>query len=183
MRTRQAHEAVAAALKDGDWAVDATAGNGHDTLFLAQRVGTSGKVWAFDVQAQALGNTRQRLQEAGVLDRVSLVAASHAGMQEQLPDQAESHLGAVMFNLGYLPGSDKRIVTTAEQTLRALDQSLMLLRPGGVLTVLVYRGHPGGHGEWQAVNEWQQSLDCPVQILGDASEQAVDPVLLVIRPR
>lgn len=181
MLTGQAHEAVESVLSEGDWALDATAGNGHDTLFLARCVGPSGKVWAFDVQARALGNTRQRLLDAAVADRVSLVAASHAEMQAQIPDQAEGRLGAVMFNLGYLPGSDKRIVTTAEKTLRALDQSLILLRQGGILSVMIYRGHPGGREEWEAVNQWQRGLGRNVVMVGDGASEATDPVLLIIR--
>jgi ubiquinone/menaquinone biosynthesis C-methylase UbiE len=62
---QQAHQAVEAVLKPGDITIDATVGNGHDTLFLATRVGATGKVYGFDIQQEALDSAYQRLQQAG----------------------------------------------------------------------------------------------------------------------
>ncbi len=152
--TQQAHEAVARVLGKGSLAVDATAGNGHDTCFLAERVGASGHVWALDVQPAAIEATSRRLSDAGLTDRVSLLCESHARMGEAVGMAASGTVDAVMFNLGYLPGSDRALVTRAESTLPALDQSLALLAPGGCLSVMVYRGHRGGDTEWVAVYQW-----------------------------
>lgn len=152
--TRQAHEAVAGVLGEGSLALDATMGNGHDTCFLAEQVGASGHVWAFDVQPAALEATSRRLEEAGLADRATLLCESHASMRDCLGPGREGRMDAVMFNLGYLPGSDHGLVTRAETTLLALDQALALLAPGGCLSVMVYRGHAGGEAEWEAVRTW-----------------------------
>ncbi len=147
--TRQAHEALLPHLQPGGLAVDATAGNGHDTLFLARALGPHGRVHAFDVQAEALENTHRRLQAAGVERRVVLHLSGHERLLEKLP--SEGCACAVLFNLGYLPGGDKRLTTHAETTLTALEQALRALAPDGLLSVLAYRGHPGGRAEAEAV--------------------------------
>ncbi len=141
-------------VKPGDRVADATCGNGHDTLFLARLVGPGGKVWAFDLQEQALANTRLLLDEAGCLAQTELVAAGH----ERLAEFVGEPLKAVIFNLGYLPGGDKNFVTRPEQTLAALDRAAHLLLPGGIITVCVYTGHPGGAAEGEAVEQWAAGL-------------------------
>jgi len=152
--TRQAHELLAEALSPGDIALDATAGNGYDTLFLAQQVGTEGELHAFDIQARALEHTRARLAAANCKTPVLLHQRSHAEMLSALPATARGRVAAVTFNLGYLPGADHDTVTRTESTLAALRQSITLLRPGGMLSVLAYRGHPGGREEAEAVAAW-----------------------------
>ena len=141
-------------VKPGDRVADATCGNGHDTLFLARLVGPDGKVWAFDLQKQALANTRLLLVEAGCLTQTELVAAGH----EHLAEFVGEPLKAAIFNLGYLPGGGKDFVTRPEQTLAALDQAARLLLPGGIITVCVYTGHPGGAVEAGAVEQWAAGL-------------------------
>lgn len=152
-----AHQRLAAVIETGDYAVDATVGNGHDTLFLASQVGETGHVWGFDIQAAALANAQARLIEQGLSDRVSLIEAGHETLTAQLPNHALGKLAAVMFNLGYLPGSNKAITTRADTTLSALAAAAANLRPGGVVSVLVYRGHPGGQAEADAVAAWSQA--------------------------
>ncbi len=147
--TRLAHRAAEAHLTPGALAVDATAGNGHDTLFLARAVGPAGRVWAFDVQPRALERTRRRLEEAG-LENVWLLHAGHQRMEDLLPPEARGRIAAVFFNLGYLPGSDRSCTTRPETTCEALAQAARLLAPGGLLSVLAYRGHPGGMEESEA---------------------------------
>ncbi len=141
-------------VKPGDRVADATCGNGHDTLFLARLVGEGGKVWAFDIQEEALANTRMLLEEAGCLARVELVAAGH----ERLADFVEGPLKAAAFNLGYLPGGDKRVVTQPDETIAALEQAAGLIMAGGVITVCIYTGHPGGAEEGEAVEKWAAAL-------------------------
>ncbi|QXD15564.1 methyltransferase domain-containing protein [Rhodocaloribacter litoris] len=155
----RAKEIVAAVLTPGDVAVDATTGNGHDTVFLAERVGPAGHVYGFDVQEEAIGRTRQRLAGAGLAERVTLFARGHEALRETLPAGVHGHVAAVMFNLGYLPGGDHRRITRPETTVPALDAALDVLRPGGVLTVVVYPGHPGGAEEAGAVRNWAAALD------------------------
>lgn len=152
--TEVAKQRVAERLRDGSLAVDATVGNGHDTLFLAQHVGPGGHVWGFDVQADALAAAAALLAQRGLTDRVTLVRAGHQDMDAHLPAHARGRLDAAMFNLGYLPGSDKRITTLVDTTLAALGAVAANLAPGGVLSVLAYRGHPGGQAEADAVARW-----------------------------
>ncbi len=152
--TRVAHEILEQHLQPGDLAIDATAGNGHDTLFLARAVAPGGSVYAFDIQTQALQQTRARLEGEGVADRATLFHAGHEAMMERVPESAHGRIAAVVFNLGYLPGSDKQTTTLTETTLEALQHSTALLAPGGLLSVLAYRHHPGGREESEAVGEF-----------------------------
>jgi predicted methyltransferase len=154
--TAQAHREVAAVLRSGELAVDATAGNGHDTVFLAERVGPAGRVLAFDIQAAAIEATRARLAAAGLAERVGLVLGSHGDLAEHV---APGTVAAAMFNLGYFPGGDHGVITRRAETLRALDAALLALRPGGILTVVCYPGHPGGEEESEAVVDWSAALD------------------------
>ncbi|MEW4531417.1 FAD-dependent oxidoreductase [Maioricimonas sp. JC845] len=156
--TQQAHQIVREVVAAGDVAVDATAGNGHDTRLLAQLVGERGRVFAFDVQEAALEQTAKRLREAG-LNNVTLLQRDHAGLAAAVPEDLHGQVAAVMFNLGYLPGGDHTIVTRTGSTLRALQAALAMLRPGGVMTVMVYRGHPGGAEEAAAVERLLQECD------------------------
>ena len=164
--TRLAHELLATTLQPGDLAVDATAGNGHDTLYLAQRVSPGGRVYAFDVQHRALDATAGKLYAAGLRDNVNLCRTGHQDMLQRIPAAWHGRVAAITFNLGYLPGGDKQITTAATSTLAALEQSLQLLQNGGVLSVLAYRGHPGGAQEADAVQRWLEEhadqLECQV---------------------
>ncbi|RLS59123.1 MAG: methyltransferase domain-containing protein [Planctomycetota bacterium] len=148
-------------------AIDATVGNGHDTLFLAQLVGKTGQIWGFDIQATAIERTVDRLRQAGAFpgsseaapSSVVLHQASHAEMLDKLPlEHFGSTIDIILFNLGYLPGGDKTLITRTDATLQALAASLPLLAPGGVLSVLAYPGHVGGEAETQAVQDWFQRL-------------------------
>lgn len=142
--TQIAHEAIAAVLHEGDTAIDATAGNGHDALMLARLVGESGRVIAFDVQSDAISATRARLTEHAQDKQVLLVQDTHANIAAHTTPES---VAVVMFNLGYLPGSDKTVTTQASDTLIALEASITALRSGGILSVMAYRGHEGGESE------------------------------------
>ena len=152
--TDLAHQQVAAVAATGDEVVDATAGNGHDTLELARLVGETGRVYAFDIQQAAIDQTRRRLSRYGLLQRVTLQLCGHEHMLERLPPGSRGNIAAVMFNLGYLPGGDKKRITRAATTIRGMEQATRCLRPGGVLTVIAYPGHPGGSEELDAVKDW-----------------------------
>jgi len=154
-----AHRLVAECLADGDVAVDATAGNGHDTLFLARRVGAAGVVYGFDVQQQALVATAERLAAAGVEGRVQLRAAGHETMAEEVAPSHHGGVAVVMFNLGYLPGGDKTKTTRRETTLAALGVAMQLMRSGALMTVTCYPGHPAGAEEAEAVSRFLAELD------------------------
>jgi hypothetical protein len=157
----QAQRWMSEHLKPGDITIDATAGNGADTHFLAQAVGSSGFVYAFDIQAAALENTRKRLDEAGVtriLAPVALIHAGHESMDKQIPTEHHGEIAGIMFNLGYLPGAAQDIITQSPSTILALEIALRLLCSGGLMTIVVYPGHEGGHQEAAAVYDWASEL-------------------------
>ncbi len=154
-----AHHLVEGVLHSGSLAVDATVGNGKDTLFLARAVGVSGQVHGFDIQQEALDRAEERLRAAGVAERVRLHRKGHQQMAETLPPDWRGKVRAVMFNLGYLPGGNPTVITRTDTTLPALEQSLEWLAPGGILTVMLYTGHPGGKEEADRVLEVLKKLD------------------------
>ena len=162
--TRVAHDHLRGIIRPGDLGIDATAGNGHDTLFLAQCVGPTGQVIAFDIQQAALDATRARLEAAGVADRCRLVLAGHERMDEHVPADWRGRVAAVMFNLGYLPGGDKAVVTRGETTVVALDAALGLIAPRGVISVITYRQHPGASDEKMAIGVWRTRLPALTQV-------------------
>lgn len=138
-----ARDALERAVHAGDTVVDATMGNGHDTLFLAEQVGPEGRVFAFDIQETALDSTRKLLEEHGVLGRAALFCASHADLAEHVPGP----VSAVVFNLGWLPGGSHSVTTLCSSTEKAVRSALQILRPGGILTVCAYPGHAEGGRE------------------------------------
>jgi len=154
--TEKVHHILTNHLQEGDRAIDATAGNGYDTLFLAEQVGASGKVIAIDIQDYAIRSTREKLESAGLIDRVRLMTEDHAITMRKLILDDHENVAAITFNLGYLPGSDKSIQTRAESTEQALAASIQLLSPGGYLCVTAYRGHSGGTSEAETVEAFMR---------------------------
>jgi predicted methyltransferase len=150
--TALAQEILRPIIRSGDLVIDATAGNGHDTSFLADRVGPTGKVLAFDVQEAALISARVRVGDS---DWVKFFHESHVKMGDHAI--AES-VAVVMFNLGYLPGENHEITTESIETLRALEVAAILLKPGGFLSVICYPGHPAGAAEAVDVEAWITAL-------------------------
>ena len=142
------------AVAPGDTVVDATMGNGHDTLFLCQLVGERGRVYAFDVQQQAVESTQKRLQEAGVLSRAALFCLGH----EHMAEKVEGPVAAVVFNLGWLPGGDHSVTTHWETTKKAVESALSLLKPLGVLVICAYPGHAEGDRERSALIDFLSAL-------------------------
>lgn len=151
--TDMAHLLLATRIEQGDRVVDATAGNGHDTLFLAEKVGDEGTVHAYDIQQQALANTRQRLDEHGLTHRVVLHLQSHTEIA-----RLKEPIQVAVFNLGYLPGSDKQIITQPDSTCEAVEAARSLLREGGIIVIVVYPGHEGGAQEAAAVERYAEKL-------------------------
>ncbi len=138
-----AAEVLEKAVHPGDAVIDATMGNGHDTLFLCCLVGDAGRVYAFDVQPRAVENTRSRLSENGVTKRAKLFCLGH----ERMAEQVREPVSAAVFNLGWLPGGDHSVTTRWETTRAAVESALSLLRPGGVLVICAYPGHAEGDRE------------------------------------
>jgi 16S rRNA C1402 N4-methylase RsmH len=156
-----AHRAWAPFLRPGAWAIDATAGNGHDTEFLARAVAPDGRVFAIDIQESAVKATGKRLEGAGLLDRVTLVREDHSRMRNVLACGIRARIDLICFNLGYLPHGNKAITTCLETTLPALHESLLLLNPAGALSVIAYRGHEGAQEEAEIVERFFNTLPPP----------------------
>ncbi|NGZ75935.1 class I SAM-dependent methyltransferase [Saccharibacillus alkalitolerans] len=158
-----AQQLIQKRLQPGESAIDATVGTGADTLFLARTAGARGRVYGFDIQQEALDQARARLErerEGGAkLAAPELLLRSHAEMAEALPPELRGRVGAVMFNLGYLPGAeDLSVMTAPASTLPALEAALSMLRPKGILTAVLYPGHAGGGAEALAVERWAGEL-------------------------
>ena len=152
---RFAHDLLKEALSSGDVAVDCTMGNGHDTLLLSQLVGKAGHVYAFDIQSDALINTRRLLSEHDIDEtRVTLICGSHADLKGYIPVHLHQNIRAVVFNLGYLPGGDKSICTAAASTIKAIEELFSMMAAGGVIVLVVYCGHEQGAVEASALLEY-----------------------------
>lgn len=169
-------------LRPGDIAIDATMGNGHDTLFLAQCVSPGGSVFAFDVQEAALIETRKRVP----VEMTTLIHAGHETMRRHLPPEVHGKVSVIMFNLGYLPGTDKALITRTETTMIAVQAAIDLLKPGGLLTVVVYPGHDGGAEEGRQISAWAGALDArcfEVQHLRPVNRASAPPELWIVWKR
>lgn len=150
------HDLMRRYVRPGDLCIDATAGRGRDTVLLAKLTGPAGRVIALDVQPAAVEATRALAEQEGVADRVEVRLLDHREIHRVAPNGT---VGCVAFNLGWLPGGDHRLHTTAETTIPALEQSLLLLRPGGVLSLCIYYGRENGYRERDAVLDWLTGVD------------------------
>ena len=183
--TEQAHAILRQVIRPGDVTIDATAGNGHDTRFLAELVGQSGHVFAIDVQPEALQQTAALLGEAA-LAQVHLVQRDHAELKTIIPRRHHGHVAAVMFNLGFLPGGDRSLATRTDSTVEAIRSALDLLQTGGVLTIIAYPGHSEGAGEAVAVEGLIRNLasaDYATAKHAAASGKHTAPMLFAIGKR
>lgn len=184
---RWAQNLLLSRLRKGDIVIDATAGNGHDSLFLAQQVLPGGQLFIFDVQAEALRQSRVRLTENEVpLDAVTFLHAGHETLNTTLPDALRGKVRAIMFNLGYLPGGDKQLITQPATTMTALQAALDWLDKGGLLTVVAYPGHEGGREEALALEQWMGALPVDrfeAQKIAYLNFRPTTPFCLVVRKR
>ncbi|RFU68706.1 methyltransferase domain-containing protein [Peribacillus saganii] len=146
------------AVCEGNIAVDGTMGNGHDTEFLANLVGDSGHIYGFDIQERAITETSKRLKSAELDSRCTLFLAGHEQIKRKIPEQYHGQVTGAIFNLGYLPGGDKSIVTTEKTTIEAIEQLLDIMAPEGIIVLVIYHGHPGGAVERDAILDFTGSL-------------------------
>ncbi|KRO21452.1 class I SAM-dependent methyltransferase [Lactococcus lactis] len=188
-----AHWMLKDIIKTNDVVVDATMGNGYDTQFLAE---LGANVYAFDVQEEALNATEKRLDDAGIKNQifeknlsnllteplVNLVLSGH----EKLSEYVKEPIKAAIFNLGYLPKTDKSVVTKADTTLTALDALTNQLVVGGRIAIMIYYGHEGGKEEKDAVIKWTSSLpqkDWEVTSYAPLNQIHTPPILVLIEKR
>jgi predicted methyltransferase len=141
-------------ITEGDIAVDATAGNGHDTLFLANLVGDDGYVYAFDIQKEAVDATLHRLLDNALEHRAIVLKDGH----ENVAKYVTKPVAGAIFNLGYLPGSNHNLVTKPNTTIQALESLLKLLKVGGIIVLVIYHGHEGGKEERDGILHFVSNL-------------------------
>lgn len=142
-------------IKEGDTVVDATAGNGNDTAFLAGLVGETGRVYAFDIQQKAIEKTSERLQTMGLFERVSVIHDGHQNMDLYVKEAVRT----VVFNLGYLPRGDHNIHTEGDTTVEAINKAMELIVPNGLVILVVYYGGDSGFDEKEHVLDYIKTID------------------------
>ena len=142
-------------VQKGDIVIDATMGNGYDTIYLGNLVGENGKVYAFDVQEEAIKSTKKKVERDNMTDRVELILDGHQNLDKYVKEE----VSCVVFNLGYLPRAKHVVITKPDTTLEAIKKSLKLLKPNGIISIAAYIGHEGGLEEKNYICEYLDNLN------------------------
>ena len=150
------HHFITEHVRPGDFCIDATMGNGYDTLLLSQLVGREGRVLSFDIQELACTNTKKRLQESNAPDNYQLILDSHSHMKQYAK---EDSVDCIVFNFGYLPGGDHQLATKSSTSISAIEQGLSLLKKGGLMSLCIYSGGDSGFEERDALLSYLKMLD------------------------
>ena len=180
--TRWCHHFIRIQVQKGDICIDATAGNGNDTELLCNLTGSTGKVYAFDIQKAALEHTERRLEKAALLDCVELICAGHENMADYVPEVEHGQISCIVFNFGYLPGGDHRLSTHAKTSIRAMETGLSLLKKQGLMSLCIYSGGDTGFEEREAILAWLKTLDSKqyLVILSEYYNRPNDPPIPVL---
>ena len=169
-----AHDFLRRQVKPGAVCIDATAGRGRDTALLCRLAGPAGRVLAFDIQADAVRQTRKLLEQEGLTAEV--IQDSHANMEQYA---APETVDCIVFNFGRLPGGDPHIFTVAESSITAIDAGIRLLKPGGVMSLSLYYGGANGYDERDAILAHLRTLDdrrCSVLVCDWANRRNDPPM-------
>lgn len=150
------HRAISESVREGDLCIDATAGRGNDTVFLARLVGDSGRVIAFDIQEDAVASTRRLLEENNLSGRAEVLLKSHSEMDTAAE---ENSVSCITFNFGWLPKGDHSIFTHKDTSIPAIEKGLRLLKDGGIMTLIIYYGRETGFEERDALLEYLPTID------------------------
>ena len=151
--TTVCHQTLSKYIKP-DWTVvDATLGNGHDALFLLQQLKGSGQLIGFDIQDAAITNTQDKLA-ATDYNNYQLIKSCHSKLQTCLAEKEISKINLITYNFGYLPGGDHEVTTESETSLESIQQAMQLLAPGGIMSLMLYPGHPAGKVESKAIEDF-----------------------------
>ena len=142
-------------VQKDDVVVDATMGNGYDTIYLGNLVGENGKVYAFDVQEEAIKSTKKKVERDNMTERVELILDGHQNLDKYVKEE----VSCVVFNLGYLPRAKHVVITKPDTTLEAIKKSLKLLKPNGIISIAAYIGHEGGLEEKNYICEYLNNLN------------------------
>eukprot|EP00210_Caulerpa_lentillifera_P007632 g7289.t1 len=185
-------------LRRGDSVIDATCGNGADSLYIARLLGPNGTLLSFDIQEQAIHSTKfllgdQMDYQFHQRDDICAIGCSKQGPEIKIFKQSHERIGEykeevpgevklVTFNLGYLPGGDKEITTQTQSTLRAVKSALETIGQSGMVTIIAYIGHPEGIEEYQSLNEFLTKLDSSKWLVSEyrIKNRTNSPILLTI---
>lgn len=177
------HRLLKKAIVAGETVIDATCGNGKDTIFLSHLVGEDGNVLAFDIQEEAVQKTKE-VVDFYERDNVKTIHDSHENIGYYLEE--DMAVGAAIFNLGYLPGSDKEIITTGPSTVAAIETILSYLKKDGIIVIVIYHGHAGGKEEKEFILKYAIKLDQKkynVLKYGFINQKNNPPFILAIQKR
>lgn len=141
-------------VNTNDTVIDATLGNGYDTIKLCEKVGKNARVYAFDIQKDAILKAKEKIKEKG-FENVEYILDSHENMTKYVSEKVK----AVIFNLGYLPGGDKNIHTNPETTIKAIDEALSVISDDGFISIMIYHGKDTGTIERDEVLKYLKALD------------------------
>ncbi|MCI8650419.1 MAG: methyltransferase domain-containing protein [Anaerotruncus sp.] len=151
-----AHKIIAEHVPSGGFCIDATAGRGNDTAFLAQLVGEKGRVLAFDIQQEAIDSTCALLAERGLSEIVRVILDSHSNLAQYA---APETVDCITFNFGWLPAGNHQIFTKPQTSIPAIEAGLQLLRPHGLMSLCVYYGKDSGFTERDALLNYFRTID------------------------
>ena len=157
-----------------------TTGNGWDSLQLSKLVGRQGKVYGFDIQEDAISSTQGLLTQVSKYQNFKLIRDCHTRFPLHLPRSLKGQIRAFTFNLGYLPGSDKSVITKTQNSLQAMKEAYSWLTKDGIISVISYRGHHGGKDEFNAITQWIQQDSIEHHRI-EASVKENSPVFFLIR--
>lgn len=175
------HQLIKENVLPGMTVVDATCGNGGDTLFLAQTVGEEGSVFAFDIQPDAVKKTKVVLKKHGITN-AEVFCVGHEYMREFI----KTNVDCVVFNLGYLPSSGSKIMTRPRTTVRALKAATEIIGEEGVIVVCSYVAHIGGKCEFRRIYRYLESLNREVfqtMLFEQPNAKKIAPKVLLIRKK
>jgi hypothetical protein len=159
-----AHQYWKLLLRPGDIAIDATCGNGNDSLFISKQILLQGQtegmgeLFLFDIQQTALNKALELLSlhlDTQQLSRIRPFLSCHSIFPDVI---REATVALAAYNLGYLPGGDKSLTTRVSSSLVSLQNVLSLIKPGGVVSVTCYPGHSEGQREEEAILKWASAL-------------------------
>ena len=146
-------------VREGDLCIDATAGRGNDTAFLCSLVGSSGRVIAFDIQKEAVDSTSALIESRGYSDIARIIHGSHTDMDKYAEPESVS---CITFNFGWLPGGDHSIHTERETSIEAVKKALGLIRPGGLISMILYYGRDTGFEEKDELLKFVKTIDSSI---------------------
>lgn len=149
------HEIIRSQAKREGYYIDATMGNGNDTLFLCELAGKTGRVLAFDIQEEALATTRELLLSHGYGNRATLVKTGHEHMDDYADEES---VDVICFNFGYLPGGNHQIATKLCTSIEAIEKGLRILKSGGMMSLCIYSGGDTGFEEKEGILSYLREL-------------------------